>query len=59
MTSSGRRTEALTEWIHRNDLEVIGPVRERYLNAPGVDVPPSAYRTVIEMPIAPALVLAR
>lgn len=51
--------KALTEWIRQSDLEVTGPVRERYLNAPGEDVPPAEYRTLIEMPVAPALVLVR
>ncbi len=53
----GAAYTALTEWIGRNDFEAAGPARERYLNAPGEGVPPSAYRTIIEMPISPALVL--
>ena len=47
---------ALTHWVGQQGLDVVGPVRERYLNARGEDVPPSAYRTVIEMPVAKALV---
>jgi effector-binding domain-containing protein len=50
--------EALTRWVGQQGLEAAGPVRERYLNAPG-EVPPSAYRTIIEMPVVPALVGAR
>lgn len=49
---------ALTEWIIGHDFDTAGPVRERYLNAPGEDVPPFALRTIVEMPIAPVLVLA-
>jgi len=47
---------ALTHWIGQQGLEAVGPVRERYLDAPG-DVPPTAYRTIIEMPIAAAPIL--
>ena len=51
--------EALTGWITQHGLEPVGPVRETYLNEPGPDVPPSTYRTRIEMPIAEAAVLVR
>jgi len=55
----GAAYAVLTDWIELHGFEPAGPVRERYLNAPADDVPPSAYRTIIEMPIAPAAVLAR
>ncbi|OGO55450.1 MAG: hypothetical protein A2Z32_05960 [Chloroflexi bacterium RBG_16_69_14] len=50
---------ALSGWIAQNGLEPVWPVRERYLNEPGPDVPPTAYRTVIAMPIAEVAVPAR
>ena len=40
----GQAYQALTEWIEDHGFEAAGPVRERYLNEPGPDVPPSAYR---------------
>jgi effector-binding domain-containing protein len=43
----------LTGWIVGHELEMAGPVRERYLNAPDEDTPPSAYRTEIEIPVVP------
>lgn len=51
----------LTRWIEANGFEVVGPVRERYLDGPGTDVAPSAYRTIIAMPIVavPTPALAR
>lgn len=52
----GEAYSALTGWIGFHGLEVVGPVRERYLNAPGPDVPPEAYRTVVEMPVAEAAI---
>lgn len=48
---------ALNRWIGAHDVAVVGPFRERYLNAPGGDVSPSDYRTVIEIPIVEAAVL--
>jgi effector-binding domain-containing protein len=42
---------ALAQWIEANGFEVVGPIRELYLDGPGSDVPPSAYRTIIAMPI--------
>ena len=48
---------ALNHWIGAHDVAVVGPVRERYLNAPGGDVGPSDYRTIIEIPIVEAAVL--
>ena len=43
--------EAITEWISAHDAEVVGPVRERYLNGPGEVAAPADYRTELEMPI--------
>ena len=43
---------ALDTWISEHGFEVVGPVTERYLDGPGTGVAPSAYRTVIAMPIA-------
>jgi len=48
----------LTQWIEANGFEVVGPVRERYLDGPGSEVAPSAYRTIIAMPILRVPVLA-
>jgi effector-binding domain-containing protein len=50
---------AVTAWIRRNGFEAAGPVRERYLNGPADAVSPTAYRTILEMPIVEAAVLAR
>jgi len=50
----GQAYEALTDWIADHGRQAAGPVRERYLNGPGEDVPPTAYMTEIEMPISPA-----
>jgi effector-binding domain-containing protein len=50
---------ALSGWIAEHGLESVGPVRERYLNAPGPGVSPADYRTVIQMPIVEAAVPAR
>jgi effector-binding domain-containing protein len=44
---------ALMAWIPEHEFEVAGPIQERYLNAPGDQVPPSAYQTEIEIPIVP------
>ena len=52
----GEAYSALTGWIGFHGLEVVGPVRERYLNAPGPDVPPEAYQTVVEMPVTEAAI---
>ncbi len=51
--------DALHEWVARQGLESAGPHRELYLNEPGPDLPPSAYRTVIQVPIQEVAVLAR
>lgn len=50
---------ALSGWVAQHGFEPAGPVRERYLNEPGPDVPPAAYRTVIQIPIVEAAVPAR
>jgi effector-binding domain-containing protein len=50
---------ALTEWVLRNGLEPAGPVQERYLNGPGDLVPPSEYRTEVEVPVVPAAAAVR
>lgn len=50
----GRAYQALSDWIHDHGLEAAGPVRERYLNEPGPGVPPTTYRTIVQVPIAPA-----
>ena len=52
----GEAYSALASWIGLHGLETIGPARERYLNAPGPDVPPQAYQTLVEMPVAEAVV---
>lgn len=51
--------EALTAWVAEEGFEPVGPHREIYLNEPGPDVPPSTYRTVIQLPIAEAAVPVR
>lgn len=48
---------ALEAWIGDHGFETVGPVRERYLDGPGTGVVPSAYRTMISMPIARVPVL--
>ena len=49
----GQAYQALSDWIRDHGLEAAGPVRERYLNEPGPDVPPAAYRTIVQVPIVP------
>ncbi len=49
----------VTEWVSDHGAEVAGPLQERYLNGPGDGVPPSEYRTVVELPIVPSTVTAR
>jgi effector-binding domain-containing protein len=46
--------EALDAWIRDRGFEVVGPVRERYLNGPDEGESPAGYRTEIEMPVVPA-----
>ena len=43
---------ALGGWIADHGFETDGPVCERYLDGPGTGAAPSAYRTIISMPIA-------
>jgi effector-binding domain-containing protein len=43
--------DELAGWVAAHGLEPAGPVRERYLDGPADDVPPSAYRTEIEQPV--------
>lgn len=50
---------ALLGWVGQHGLEAVGPMRERYLNEPGPDVPPTEYRTLIEVPIAEIAILVR
>jgi effector-binding domain-containing protein len=49
---------ALWNWIRGHELEVAGPIQERYLNRPGDRVASSEYRTEIEMPVVPLVVAA-
>lgn len=49
---------ALEAWIGDHGFQTIGPVRERYLEGPGMSVAPGAYRTLVSMPIARVPVLA-
>lgn len=53
----GNAYSALDDWVATHGMETAGPVRERYLNAPGPDVPPEALRTIIQMPIAKSAVV--
>jgi len=55
----GEAYSALMGWIGQHHFETAGPVRERYLNEPGPDVPPAAYRTIVQMPVVQAAVAAR
>ena len=49
---------ALWNWIRGHEFEIAGPVQERYLNGPGDHVASDEYRTEIEMPIVPAVLVA-
>lgn len=49
---------ALRTWIRGHEFEIAGPVQERYLNGPGDHVASDEYRTEIEMPIVPAVIVA-
>ena len=49
---------ALWNWVRSHGFQVAGPVQERYLIGPGERVAPSQYRTEIEMPIVPVVVVA-
>ena len=48
---------AIMAWIPKHEFDVAGPIQERYLNSPD-EVPPTAYRTEIEVPIVPVAVAA-
>jgi effector-binding domain-containing protein len=52
----GQAYQALAEWMEDHGFEAAGPVRERYLNEPGPGVSPAAYRTIVQIPIAPVTV---
>ena len=47
---------ALSEWVADHGLVAAGPIREHYLTGVGDAVPPEAYRTEIDQPVAPAAV---
>ena len=50
----GSAYAALGEWVGDHGYHAAGPIRERYLTGVGDDVPPSTYRTELDMPIIPA-----
>jgi effector-binding domain-containing protein len=50
----GDAYSALTNWLERHDRRQVGPFRERYLVGPAQTPEPSAFRTEVEVPIAPA-----
>lgn len=52
----GQAYQALADWMEDHGFEAAGPVRERYLNEPGPDVPPATYRTVVQIPVRPIAV---
>jgi effector-binding domain-containing protein len=54
----GSAYAALTEWVTDHGYACAAPVRERYLTGVTDDVPPSAYRTELDMPIEPAATTA-
>jgi effector-binding domain-containing protein len=54
----GSAYAALTEWVSDHGFVSGAPVRERYLTGVTDDVPPSAYRTELDMPIEPAATAA-
>lgn len=49
----GRAYQALGEWAADHGYAPAGPHREHYLTGPDLEVPPSEYRTEIDMPITP------
>jgi effector-binding domain-containing protein len=51
--------EAVAAWIREQDLESIGPARERYQAGPADGIPETAFRTLIEFPVAEAPVAVR
>ncbi len=54
----GEAYAAVSAWIKRNGFEAAGPIQERYLDGPGDRVASTEYRTEIEMPIVPSVVVA-
>ena len=50
--------KALEVWIGEHGYEETGPSRERYLVGPETNVPEEDYRTLVETPVAKALVVA-
>ena len=54
----GTAYQALSEWVDDHGYAAAGPIRERYLTGPSLEVPPSEYRTEIDMPIQPVAVEA-
>lgn len=50
----GSAYAALTDWVADHGYVSHAPIRERYLTGVTDDVPPSAYRTELDMPIEPA-----
>ena len=46
----------LIRWIGPRGFEAAGPVRERYVEGPSGKTRPAGYRTVIDLPVAPAAV---
>jgi effector-binding domain-containing protein len=49
--------DAIHHWVADHGYVVAGPHRERYLTGPDVKVPPSEYRTELDLPIVPAEVM--
>lgn len=47
--------QALTEWIEDHGYRSAGPVRERYLNAPGETTTTAELRTEIDIPVESAV----
>jgi effector-binding domain-containing protein len=47
----GQAYAALTEWIGDHGYVSVAPVRERYLTGVTDDVPPSGYRTELDLPV--------
>ncbi|KAA3665232.1 MAG: MerR family transcriptional regulator [Chloroflexi bacterium] len=44
--------QAIMEWISDNNYQIIGPNRDIYLRAPGLNVKPEEYVTEIQFPVA-------
>jgi effector-binding domain-containing protein len=47
----GSAYAAMTEWVTDHGYASAGPVRERYLTGVADDVPPSSYRTELDLPV--------